>query len=253
VLEVFVEAVILAAGFGERLRPITDTTPKALLDIGGKPVIDHLLDFFCRSKEIGGIHIRTNALYYPVFREWLKGCDYMGRVELSSNGVSSIDNRRGAVADLESVCSKKKFNNDILVAASDNLFDFHLDPFLEFCSDCDGDVVAVMDNGSRTTLREGGVVAVTSNDRVIDFAEKPSDPKSDLYTLPLYRLSAETIPFLTKYIVNGNDPDCLGCFFEWSYRRRPLFAYKIDGGRYHLTNEDSYKRIVSAFAKDIHS
>lgn len=247
------EAVVLAAGFGERLLPITENRPKALLDIGGKPVIDHLMDFLCRSEEITSVHIRTNARYYPGFREWLKGCDYMGRVELSSNGVSSIENRRGAVADLESVCSKKQFKGDILVVASDNLFDFRIDPFLEFCSSRDGDVVAVMENGTRKTLKEGGVVAVTAEDRIIDFAEKPSDPKSHLYTLPLYRLSTETIPFLTKYIVDGNDPDCIGCFFEWSYRRRPLFAYKTDGERYHLTNEDSYRKIVSAFAKNIHS
>ncbi|RKZ06159.1 hypothetical protein DRQ05_05225, partial [bacterium] len=39
------KAIVLAAGFGERLRPLTEKTPKSLLEVGGKPVIDHLLDF----------------------------------------------------------------------------------------------------------------------------------------------------------------------------------------------------------------
>lgn len=38
------KAMILAAGFGTRLRPITETTPKPLIEINGKPVIVHSLD-----------------------------------------------------------------------------------------------------------------------------------------------------------------------------------------------------------------
>ncbi|MDO8599128.1 MAG: nucleotidyltransferase family protein [bacterium] len=37
------QAVILAAGFGLRLRPLTETTPKALIRVGGKPIIEHTL------------------------------------------------------------------------------------------------------------------------------------------------------------------------------------------------------------------
>lgn len=38
------DAVIFAAGLGTRLRPLTDTVPKPLIDVGGRPVLRHVLD-----------------------------------------------------------------------------------------------------------------------------------------------------------------------------------------------------------------
>lgn len=241
------KAIVLAAGFGDRLRPITESTPKSLLEVGGRPIIDHLLDFLFASESITNVHIRTNAFYYPLFKDWLKSCPYIGRVELSSNGVASIDKRLGAIGDLENICSSNHIKDDVLVVAADNIFSFEIDPFVKFSSTKDADVVAVRECGDDEILKMGGVVEITSGGRVIDFKEKPSDPKTNLAALPLYYLSANSIQFLKKYILEGNDRDKMGSFLQWSYRRRPLYAFKVDGTRIHITDMESYEEAKKKF------
>ncbi|MGH7075672.1 MAG: nucleotidyltransferase family protein [Stellaceae bacterium] len=53
-------AMIKAAGLGTRMRPITDTMPKALIDVGGRPVIDHAID---RLVAVGVRRIVVNLHY----------------------------------------------------------------------------------------------------------------------------------------------------------------------------------------------
>lgn len=54
------QAVVLAAGKGARLRPITNTTPKPLIDIHGKPLIEHVLDAL--PKDVDELFIVVNHL-----------------------------------------------------------------------------------------------------------------------------------------------------------------------------------------------
>ncbi len=242
------QAVILAAGFGRRMG-LQKENPKALLEIGGMPIIDHILGFLGQAPGIDRVSVRTNALYYPLFKEWLKNSEFTGMVELCSNGVQSTDGSLGAVGDLEEVCSGKNINEDFIMVAGNSIFDFSILPFLEFSGTVDGDVVAVAETTGRKALKAGSVVKVAGESRVIEFEEKPSRPRSKLLALPLYRVSRETIPQFKKYIMDGNDRDNLGSFFAWSYRRRPLYAYQVEGERYDITDMPSYKRIVSLFEK----
>ena len=77
------KAFLLAAGVGSRLRPITDTTPKCMLAIGGEPLLDIWLDAFGRA---GVDEVLVNLHHLPdVVRNHLDaraGPPAVGRVAL---------------------------------------------------------------------------------------------------------------------------------------------------------------------------
>ena len=72
-------AMILAAGFGTRMRPLTDTIPKALAPVAGRPIIEYAL-LFLKSRGIEEVVINIHHLGYklretfpPVVRRSIAG------------------------------------------------------------------------------------------------------------------------------------------------------------------------------------
>ena len=58
-------AMVFAAGLGTRMRPVTDTLPKPLVPVGGKPLIDHMLDRFAEiglQRAIVNVHYRADQI-----------------------------------------------------------------------------------------------------------------------------------------------------------------------------------------------
>ncbi len=171
------KAFLLAAGLGSRLRPITDTTPKCMLVIDDRPMLDIWLDAFARA---GVDEVLINLHHLPdVVRDHVAartGAPAVRLVfepELLGSAGTLAANRRW-------VDSEEMF----LACYADNLTDFDLRALVD----------AHRQDGAISTWtvfhserpRAGGVVELDAAGRVVGFVEKPSEPASDLTNAGMY-------------------------------------------------------------------
>jgi glucose-1-phosphate thymidylyltransferase len=114
-----VKVVILAAGYATRLRPLTDSIPKPLLPVGGRPIVDWIIDNARGIAEVDGIHLVTNSRFADRFRDWASPLD----VVVHDDGTLTNEDRLGAIGDLQLAIERGAIDDDLLVVAGDNLFD----------------------------------------------------------------------------------------------------------------------------------
>ena len=223
------KALILAAGYATRLRPLTDSMPKQLLPVGGRPMLDWILDKL-RETSADEIDLVTNARFADDFERWAAGKG----VRVYDDGTTSNDDRLGAIGDIRFVQQHADLDDDLLVIAGDNLFDYSLRDFEEFWRSKDGSALAVYDVGDLALASHYGVVAVDTNDRITAFVEKPPNPQSTLAATATYLYTREDASRVAEYLGGGNPPDAPGNLIAWLYQRAPVYAYRFPGEWYDI-------------------
>jgi glucose-1-phosphate thymidylyltransferase len=229
-----VKALVLAAGYATRLRPLTDTRAKELLPVGGRPIIDWILDGIAEIDEVDSVHVVTNARKAPWFEEWAKGRD----VVLHDDGTTSNDDRLGAIGDLAFVLDQVGGAHDWLVIAGDNLFEFSLAEFASYWRGKGAaSAVAVRDVRSKELASRYGIVSLADDDRLVDFVEKPADPPSTLAATATYIFQRAHLALVAPYLAEGNSADQPGRFVGWLQAREPVYAWTFDDAWYDIGDE----------------
>jgi glucose-1-phosphate thymidylyltransferase len=229
-----VKALILAAGYATRLRPLTDRWAKELLPVGGRPIIDWIVDGIREVDEIDSVHVVTNARKAPWFATWAEGQD----VVLHDDGTTSNDDRLGAIGDLAYVLGRVGGDDDWLVIAGDNLFEFSLAEFVSYWREKGvASAVAVRDVGSRELATRYGIVSLDEDARLVDFVEKPADPPSTLAATATYLFHRSHLALVETYLAKGNSPDQPGRFVGWLQAREPVYAWTFEDAWYDIGDE----------------
>jgi len=220
------KALILAAGYATRLRPLTDTIPKQLLPVGGRPIVDWIVD---RIEETSAdeVHLVTNARFAGDFERWAHG----NSVRIHDDGTTSNADRLGAIGDIQFA----GLDDDLLVIAGDNLFDFSLADYESYWRSRPGaSCVAVLDVGDPELAKKYGIVDVDGDDRVVGFVEKPEKPPTTLCATATYLYDREHVRLVSTYLEEGNPPDQPGNFIAWLHTRAPVYAYRFRGDWYDI-------------------
>jgi len=219
------KALILAAGYATRLRPLTDDIPKMLLPLAERPMLDYLLDRLHEVDELDEIHLVTNARFAEAFRDWAPE-----DVLVHDDGTTSNDDRLGAVGDIAFAIERGGLDGeDLMIVAGDNLIGYSLADFVAFWRAKDGSAIAVRALRDRKLLKQYGVVELDENDRVIGLEEKPAEPKSDFAATAAYLYRADHLALVPRYLEEGNPPDAPGNLMVWLYTREPVYAYRVEG------------------------
>lgn len=253
-------AVVLAAGYATRLYPLTLEKPKALLDIGGKPMLDHILD---KLQGIGAIRktvIISNNKFYSQFADWKTAHDTKtggrrhggvmdGRdIIVINDGTDSENTRLGAIGDILFAIESLPIDDDIFVIAGDNFFTHSLAGFYDFFSAARTDCITVKKERDPELLKRVAIALVTPDSLVIDLEEKPLNPKSDLAVYAAYIYRRDTLPLFRVYLEEGNPKDAPGNFPSWLYKRKTVAAYPFTGDCYDIGTVESYRDICNKYS-----
>lgn len=158
-----VDVVIMAGGRGKRLTPLTDTTPKPMLKVGEKPIIEHNIDYLIRFG-VNNFWISINYLGEQII-------DYFGEGNLKNVNINYVKENKplgtiGAVSEI--VNFTKKY---ILVTNSDLLTDINYEDFFVKFLRSDADICVA---SIPYSINIPYAVLETEDIKILDFNEKPT-------------------------------------------------------------------------------
>lgn len=222
-----IKALILAAGYGTRLYPLTIDRPKPLIDVAGKPIIGHIIEKLFKIDSVDKVYIITNGKFEQHYKKWLAGFNKSGLgkpIEIINDGTQSNDSRLGALGDVHYTINKKNIDDEIMLIAGDNLFEFQLSYLVDFFRERESSVIALYDVHDLELARHYGIVEV-EKDVIVGFEEKPANPKTTLASTGIYIFTKKTISHIKTYLSEGNKADKTGDFIEWLYKRETVYGY----------------------------
>lgn len=237
-------ALILAAGYGTRLYPLTLNIPKTLLEIGNKYLIDFLIEKVS-SLGIEGICVVTNDKFYKDFLQWKK--KYSFTINLLNDGTSCVEDRLGAIGDIEFSVDRLSIKDDLLVIGGDNLFDWDLENFYEYCHKINKPVVGLYNVKDSHILKRFGVVEINQQNKIVDFEEKPEHPKSNLAATCIYFFPYDSFVLMREYSSIKKDKDTTGQYIRWLAQKVDVYGYVFEGLWLDIGHKDALERAKEIF------
>lgn len=239
--------LILGAGYGTRLYPLTENLPKPLLSINDRPIIDFLIDKIKgleKDFSVEDVKVISNNKFYEQFINWKE----RGRldIEIVNDGSNSPQDRLGSIGDMQLGMHGEK--GDWLVLGGDNLFEDDLTSFLKLGYEKKPyPLVGLYDVGDRSLASRYGVVKVSPLMKIIELAEKPKFPGSTLIATCVYFFPEQTLKLLSQYASECQTCDTSGDYIRWLLGKTEVFGYSLKGKWMDIGRYDSLRKAEKVF------
>ncbi len=239
--------IVIAAGYATRLGDLTKNFPKPLLKIGDMSILERMLDDIDTIPEIDEHIIITNHRFASIFSEWAEQQHYSKPIAIIDDGTSTNETRLGAVGDLLFTMEKLHINDDMLVVAADNLLFFSFREFVDFAKQKQTSCIMYHEQPSIEKLQRTGVVVLDENNRVLEMAEKPQEPKTQFAVPPFYIYLKKDLDLVRHSLENGCGVDAPGNLAHYMVDHTTMHAWHMSAGRFDIGSLDSYYEACEKF------
>jgi glucose-1-phosphate thymidylyltransferase len=239
------QALVLAAGWATRLGDLTGGGPKHLLPIGCRTPIDLVVDRLVAVPSIERVTVITHDVAFPAFVEWAMTRTDRMPVNVISDGTKSLESRLGSIGDMAFFVREMKPDDDLIVVAGDNVFDFDLEPMVQ--ASRHDVVVGLYDVGSFSLASRYGIVEVDNEYTVTGFVEKPDQPISTLAAVAIYGFPRVKLDVIQEFLDGSGNADQSGSLIEWLHTRERVMGHVFGGRWIDIGSTDEYKRAQLEF------
>jgi len=244
------KVLILAAGYGTRLASVIKDTPKPLIPVGERPLIDYVVDKLQDVKSLTEIVVVSNNKFTPHFQLWAASRKGLP-IRVVNDGTNTPEERLGSVGDIGFVWKKETSLDDWLIIGGDNLFDGDLTTFVNFAiAKTPAMTIGAFDIKDISAATKFGVIAINAAQKVVSFQEKPKEPASSLITMCLYYFPKQTLVYLDEYLKESNAVDAAGSYIKWLSEKKNVYGFQFSGKWYDIGSIESLEEARAHYLKN---
>ena len=218
------QAIILAGGYGTRLYPLTIDRPKPMVEVGGKPIIEYLVEKL--DGLVSEIFVVTNQKFAHLFEELVIAKNYQ-HITIINDGTTTNENRLGSIGDIQYVREHANISEDVIILWGDNLFE---DDFQELFENFrkTWNTIGLYDVHDLNYVKQLSNPILDSEGKIVSFVEKPEKPTSSLIGTLVYVLKNSSLRYIEDVIRNGQS-DRAGDFIAYLCKQEAIYGYELQG------------------------
>ena len=228
------KAILMAGGEGTRLRPLTTNTPKPLVPLCNKPVIEHMIERL-RYHKITDIIITLHYMADEIASYFSTGKDYGVSITYSIE-----DEPLGTAGSIKKI--QDQLNDTFLIISGDAIADFNLSEIVQFHKEKQSKATITLYKA--TNPLEFGVVITDENSKITQFIEKPSwgEVLSNTVNTGIYCIEPDILDLMER----GKTYDFSNDIFDHMLKNdMPIYGCVMDGYWCDIGNLEQYRQAIN--------